>query len=202
MKDQKNNPVLLVVGDDKLGRRLIHHLNENHLAPDLLIDRSTNFKRVLRLLRKRSIGLSLLIKMAFAEYRRKDHKVENQEGIKSNAELQRLAQDKRYEKIYLFRAGLIINKNIISSGVQILNVHCASIPEYGGIGSIDRALKNRDLNQNATLYFITAKIDDGEIVATKQYVMDSSKSFLQNEDIAYEAGIQLLIDELKTINGL
>ncbi|MEE2998335.1 MAG: formyltransferase family protein, partial [Pseudomonadota bacterium] len=44
--------------------------------------------------------------------------------------------------VVLFKCGLLINEVIFSAGIPVLNCHCAKLPEYGGIGSIRRALKN------------------------------------------------------------
>ena len=76
-------------------------------------------------------------------------------------------------------------------GIKILNIHCAKIPEYGGIGVLDRALNNKAYKQEATLHIITERIDDGEIVAVEPYELKKNISYKANEEIAYSAGTQL-----------
>ena len=83
--------------------------------------------------------------------------------------------------MFLFRAGLIINKKVIDTGVKILNTHCARLPQYGGLASISRALKNKDYNQKATLHQVTKKIDSGIIFNELPYELSASKSYFENE---------------------
>jgi folate-dependent phosphoribosylglycinamide formyltransferase PurN len=92
----------------------------------------------------------------------------------------------------LFRAGLIVGPAVLSTGVPVMNIHCARIPEYGGIGSIDRALRDGAYSQCATLHQVTTRIDEGEVHATEPYQLDPADGYCSNEDRAYDAGIRLL----------
>ena len=76
------------------------------------------------------------------------------------------------QRIILFRAGLIINKSVISLGVPLLNVHCAKIPEFGGIGSIAKALRNKSFEQEATLHEVSKKIDEGKVIDTEKFSLN------------------------------
>lgn len=113
--------------------------------------------------------------------------------MRNNDELLHTISRYDIEQVYLFRAGLIINKKILDSGIDILNTHCARIPDYGGLGAIARALKDSSFDQVATLHRVTETIDDGEIVATEPYKLNAALSYRKNEDIAYEAGMRLLL---------
>lgn len=73
-----------------------------------------------------------------------------------------------------------------------MNIHCAKVPEYGGLGSIERAIKNRALEQYATLHQVTTTIDKGEIFDLEPFYLDAQKSYCFNENTAYEAGLRLL----------
>ena len=75
--------------------------------------------------------------------------------------------------------------------MKILNIHCAKIPEYGGIGVLDRALNDKAYNQEATLHIITERIDEGEVITVEPYKLQESLSYRENENIAYDAGIKL-----------
>jgi methionyl-tRNA formyltransferase len=168
-------------------------------APHLLVllDVSSGWKRVFRLLRKKRISPSLLWKMGWAEFRREDRRIQDFGRIRNSRELLQTIRETGAQRVYLFRAGLIIPEGILTSGAEILNVHCASLPRYGGLGSIRRALEDKTWDQEATLHRVEASIDSGEVLRTVKYSLDPRRSYGQNEDLAYEAGIHLLLEELK-----
>jgi methionyl-tRNA formyltransferase len=135
--------------------------------------------------------------MGWAEFWREDHRIQDLNRIRNSQELLQTIGETGAQRVYLFRAGLIIPRGILTSGADILNVHCASLPRYGGLGSIRRALKDKAWDQEATLHRVEASIDAGEVLQTVRYRLDPRRSYGQNEDLAYEAGIQLLLEELK-----
>ena len=189
---------LLVVGDDKIGRNLIDKIDK---IKDLVvfIDASSNFKRLLKLIKKGSLKINWVAQMFLSEFLRKNCVLEKKVArISNNKDILNAISQHNPEQIYLFRAGLIVNKKVLASGVEILNVHCASIPDYGGLGAIPRALNDRVYEQQATLHRVTQNIDRGDIVATKAYLLDPTLPYRLNEDIAYNAGIELLINQLGT----
>ena len=114
-------------------------------------------------------------------------------GIYSNDDLSHIIREKKPSRIILFRAGLIVRKDVIKTGINILNVHAAKVPDYGGIGSIDRALKDKAYEQNASLHVITTRIDEGEVIDKEFFSLNPAVSYLENETIAYNAAILLLI---------
>ena len=115
----------------------------------------------------------------------------------NNAELSDYIRKNKIRRLILFRAGLIINKALLKENVQFLNVHCARIPEYRGLGAIDSALKGGSFDQIAVMHRVTSVIDSGEIVATRKFRLNPKASFKENENIAYNAGIDLIIEQLK-----
>jgi methionyl-tRNA formyltransferase len=184
---------LLIVGNDKLGKRLIYELGSNH-SVFIVVDASTNVNRIWKLIRRQTMPLVALIKMTLAEVIRKNYEIPELPKIYNNKELLKIISDLRIAKIYLFRCGLIINKQIQQSpNLNVLNVHCARLPDYGGVASIYRALKDNAYQQAASLHKVTDKIDEGEILDTEQYTLDSSLPYYKNEDIAYSAGIKILL---------
>jgi folate-dependent phosphoribosylglycinamide formyltransferase PurN len=191
---------LLVVGNDKIGRKLISKIGKRK---DVMIrlDASSDLKRLLKLIGRGSIQIRVLIKMGFAEILRKDYTVESFDRIYNNADLLKAIRAFHIERVYLFRAGLIISKQVLRSRAEILNVHCASIPDYGGLGSIAKALHDHAYDQEATLHRVTEKIDEGEVIATVPYKLDKNILYRKNEDMAYDAGIQLMINELSKLAG-
>jgi len=182
--------LLVVVGNDKLGRWFINSIEADKYH--IVIDESSSIKRIIKLIKKKVIKPSLLFKMTIANLFRKDFPLKHQyQHIKTNAELIQIIKDNKIEQVVLFRGGLIVNQDILNLGIKILNIHCAKIPEYGGIGVIDRALNDKAYEQEATLHIVTEKIDDGEVVAVEPYKLNQNLSYRENENIAYAAGITL-----------
>jgi folate-dependent phosphoribosylglycinamide formyltransferase PurN len=162
----------------------------------VVTDTSTSLKRLFNLIRRGAITPNLLVKMALAEFLRRDYKAPEVQRVHSNSDLLKIIREHKIEKIFLFRVSLIINKRAIGSGAEILNVHCARIPDYGGLGAIMRALRDGAYDQVATLHRVNERIDEGEIIATVPYKLDRNLSYRENEEIAYEAGIQLILTQL------
>lgn len=186
---------LLVVGDDRLGRKLLARLQGNtRVLP--VFDRSSSLKRVVKLLRRRVLSPGGVARMALAEYRRPDYPRPPLGEVRSNADLAELIAREKPARVYLFRAGLIIGRKVLGSGAEILNVHCARVPEYGGLGSIGRALRDGAVDQAASLHRVTEAIDRGEVLATRPYRLDPARSYAENENAAYDAGIELLVETL------
>jgi methionyl-tRNA formyltransferase len=185
---------LLIAGNDKLSGKLIAQFQQNQQLR-IILDKSTNAKRAWQLYRKERFKLIWLLKMTLAELARESSHISISDHIRNNDELLHLIRQYRIERVYLFRASLIISKKILRLGVDILNTHCARIPDYGGLAAIPRALRDGAFDQVATLHRITQKIDEGEIIETEPYQLNPDLSYRRNEDIAYQAGIRLLVKQ-------
>ena len=188
---------LLIIGSDKIGRKCVFNLNQHGVDFNrvyTIVDRSTNIKRVLNLVVNGRISLQCLFKMAMADLIRKNYpEFKFNSDINNNNEVYNLLKNIPFDSVYLFRAGLIINKKVLSLGGRFFNVHCASIPEYAGLCSIYRALKDGAYFQKACMHVVTTTIDDpSRIVDYEPYELDPMKSYSINEDAAYDAGIKLL----------
>jgi methionyl-tRNA formyltransferase len=190
----ENMKCMILAGDDKLGRRLLNTIND----PDVLkvTDTSFSLNRIFTLIKNRRISPFLLLKMSQAELMRKDSPAVETPTIKSNNDLLEIINKNEIDAVFMFRVGLYINKDVITSRAKIINFHCARLPEYGGLGVIDRAIKDGALDQEATMYYISKKIDNGETIATRPYQLRSTVSYLENEDTAFSAGIHLMQDQL------
>ncbi len=188
---------LVIVGNDKIGGEALQKIISIK-GIDIFCDRSTNLNRVFRLIRRRKISFILVMKMYLAEIQRKGKKPGKKiPTIKSNQNLFERIKENKYKKIILFRAGLIVNKKIIDSGIDIYNIHAASLPAFAGIGSINKALILKAYSQSATLHRLTESIDSGEIISEIGYTLDPSKSYLANENIAYSSAIKLLVNTIE-----
>ena len=188
---------LLILGRDKICRKCTYYLDTHGIdwtRLDVVIDASTDFKRVYKLLRRGRMPLRSYAAMAWAELFRKQYPdIEAMETIRSNASLCELIQANAYQNVYLFRVGLIIGKKVLATGPRFLNLHCASIPAYGGLASIYRALRDNALDQEACLHVVTPQIDDdAEILDKESFRLDRAVSYAKNEEVAYEAGMHLL----------
>lgn len=183
---------LLLLGNDKIAGEALGRVKRNE-SLHVYVDHSTNWRRIAKLLWKKSITPSLLLKMAVCEYARQGTKPAScLPPINSNAELLREIVKTESTRLVLFRAGLIINNQLLKAPVKIINIHAASIPEYGGIGSISKALQEGSLTQFACAHVVTKTIDRGLIIKTQPYKLDLNASYCQNERKAYNAAIQLL----------
>ena len=183
---------LIILGNDRLSQLAISKIgSSDNLC--ILIDRSTNLKRIYKLVIKKKITLSILIKMFFCELQRKKfNNLNSFESIRNNKTLLDYIKRNNIKKIILFRAGLIINKVLIKKRITILNIHAAKVPKYGGIGSIQKALKDKDFNQYASLHHVTTAIDKGKVLDKEKYKLLASKSYCFNENIAYQSALKLL----------
>ena len=186
---------VLIVGDDKVGRKLISRLESAGCNVTIYLDRSTSVRRVVRLLRRRRLAVRHFIKMALAAFTRPDVSTRDYPAIRSNADLLDVLGDESPDAVYLFRAGLVIERSIIDAGVPLLNVHCADVPAYGGLAAIPRAIDDGAWSQHATLHRVVERIDGGEVIRTEPFEMRKENSYRENEDIAYDASIRLLLDE-------
>jgi methionyl-tRNA formyltransferase len=190
--------IMLILGGDRIALRALGEIcvSENLTV---VLDKSTSIKRVLRLLIKRRLKLFVLLKMVLCEFFRVKPQVSISHfpSIKNNQDLLDLIDKCSPEKIFLFRAGLVINEKVIARGIPLMNIHCAKVPEYGGLGSIDRAITDRAVEQNATLHQVTVAIDRGATVDIEPFTLDLTKGYCFNENIAYQAGLRLL---KRTIN--
>lgn len=185
---------LLILGNDKIAGSALTKINNIDKDTKIIIDRSTNFKRIKRLIQKKILKPSLIFKMALNEIARKDKKPNKKlSGISSNTDILKIIQDFSPDRLILFRAGLIINKEILNTGIPVLNIHAATVPDFGGLGSIDMALKSKVYNQSACLHIVTSRIDEGAVIDKEDYALDPKANYFLNEEIAYNAAIKLLL---------
>ncbi len=190
---------IVVVGNDRICRGLVARLSRSRRHYILLIDKSMTLQRVWRVLSRGRLRLRDFVRMAVAELMRANPEIPQSlefSSIRNNADLLEQILIHQATTVYLFRAGLIINKSILERDVEVLNLHCAKIPEYGGLAAIARALRDKAYEQFATLHRVTEAIDRGEVVRQIPYRLSPTLSYRENEDLAYETGIQLLLDEL------
>jgi len=189
---KKEDQVLVLVGNDKRGRAFLAQESQNYSVRFAIYAGSHSPKRVLSLLRKGSLSLSVVIKMTWAEMIRPYHKIPSLQKVQTNSDLLRLIEEDQINQVVLYRVGLIIRRKVLQTGATVYNIHCARLPEYGGLMALQRALDKKDYQQEATLHVVNEKVDDGETINTVPFLLDEKKSYKKNEDTAFEAGENLL----------
>src|SRR4051812_396296 len=103
---------LLVVGNDRICRA---YLQQNPLPQGVTVavDKSTDAFRVLKLLRSGSLSIGLVVRMFLADRERPDAPPIVGTSISSSAQLRQMVRRLNPDSIILFRAGLIIRKDLI-----------------------------------------------------------------------------------------
>lgn len=193
--------ILLVVGSDKIGNNAIKKIEENKISQhvNIVIDNSSNFTRLIKLIKRQVVSPYLVGLMFFSELMRKRKKINHYRKLRNKDDLKTLITNQKPEIVLLFRCGLILNKSLIDLIPKCYNIHASKLPEYGGIGTIYKSLKNRDYDQEATLHEVDIKIDSGKVIDTMPYKLNKNNSYHINEKIAYEAGTDLLLKSLKEL---
>ena len=189
---------LVVAGDDKQGRTALWALagGAGPAGNGLALDGTHRLGRTFRLLKRGSLRPGWILNMAAAEFSRPAVPSGPWPKVSNNAGLEALARSQGAGRILLYRAGLIVGSRLLASGLEILNIHCASLPLYGGLGALPRALEAGDLDQEACLHRVEARIDAGPVLDREPYRLDPQKSYRENEDTAYAAGRILLLRAL------
>lgn len=200
MADSTNvDPVkrILIVSDDKIGRAALTEL-QHVPVEQIWLDRSSNIHRVFSLLVKRRVPLQTFFKMFVANLLRPSVKlVRDYPVIQNNDDLLQRLEKIGPAELVLFRAGLIVNRHVLGKTVSVVNIHCARLPDFGGLGVIANALKQKEYRQCATLHQVTVRIDEGKVLREWPYELNPEVSYFQNEQTAYAAGIALLKDLMK-----
>ncbi len=192
--------VLLVISSDKIAARAIATVSVPRNVK-IVVDRSASSKRVVKLIRKGSLTIPLIIKMILAELRRPRFATFYQKyyEIRSNKDLIDIISREKCSTILLFRAGLIINKKVLAATERVLNIHSASLPKYGGLGVLQRAINDKAWEQNSTLHIVSTAIDEGEVLDVEPYTLHPDNSYYANEEVAYAAGAKLLERTLRRL---
>ncbi len=188
---------LVLIGNDKWGRKFLAKESENYSVSFALEAGSRSLKRIMKLLRKGSLSFSTLIKMTLAEFARPAYPAPNLPYIKNNDDLLQLIQTNSIDQVVLYHVGMIIRRKVLQTGVKVYNIHCARLPEYGGLMAIQRALDKGDLQQEATLHIVNEQVDSGATLKTVPFLLDAEKSYGANEDTAFDAGERLILSFLE-----
>lgn len=191
--------IILIIGDDKMGRRAIANLSK--AFPNIMIyrNRSGNPARIAKLIKNKSLPLPSLLYMVLAEIYRPNLEVPDYPLLCTNQEVRDMLVHEKPDEVICFRAGLVLTEKTLACEPTFLNLHCADLPKWGGLGTIYKALKAGAYNQNACLHEMVGKIDAGQIYYRQPYKLDPFISYKANEDRSIESGIILLKNYLSEV---
>lgn len=196
----KNAKILCITSNDAWGAqaaRLGARYTNVLVARDV---RSLSISRVLKLLFKRehacaresSLRLSTVFRQLGAMLQRVKEPCSFAAEVACSADILRICQIENASVVILFRAGIYINRQLLETVPQVFNIHCADIYRYGGLNAIGRIRANKERRQWATLHRVTPRIDEGPVVALKEYRLNPAMAYCSMEDAAYHAGLLLL----------
>lgn len=180
---------IFIIGDDKLGHAAVNDLGRDEAV---WLNDTLDLLRVFKLARIGAISPLAIIKMAIANRKRQNVETRVLPSVKTNNEVKKIINTETPDRVVCFRAGLVLNRSVLGMGPQFLNVHCAELPEFSGLGALPRALRANRLQQNACLHQMSTKIDSGRVLAREPFLLLKSASYRENEDLAYSAGRKLL----------
>ena len=119
-------------------------------------------------------------------------------GVASSADILRICRTEAIKAVVLYRAGIYINRQLLEAVPQVFNIHCADIYRYGGLNAIGRIRADKERRQWATLHRVTPRIDEGPVIALKEYRLNPAMAYCSMEDAAYLAGLELLEELFKS----
>lgn len=192
-----------MVGEDALGREALWSLDEQGLRPPYAIDCSSSARRVVRLLQHRRIRADDVARMAYSELLRRWRGETRQPpwepafSFRTNAELLDQLEALKPQRVVMYRAGLVIGRAVLETGIPIFNIHCAMVPDFGGLASIPRAIRAAAWEQDACLHRVVESIDSGEVLAREPFVLDGRARYSANEEVSYAAGRRLLVRTIR-----
>ena len=73
----------------------------------------------------------------------------------------------------------IISKKFIREfRKKIINVHPSLLPNYKGLDTYNRVLKNKEKKTGCTIHFINEKLDDGKIINKKFFFINKNENLV------------------------
>jgi hypothetical protein len=184
--------IVLIIGDDKLGHRAVADLLPRYPNVPIYLNRSRNPKRLYKIVRKNIGLLWYFIQLFWAEYRRTDTDIPSMSIIENSQDVLDMIAREKPGTVICFRAGLVFGKNLLGSGPRFLNLHYADLPLWGGLASLPRALNAKAYDQHACLHEMVLEIDGGDVLHRQFYRMDPKRTYRENEDVGFDAGLTLL----------
>ena len=173
----------------------LQKLTKNNFLPNFAIVMRSKSKDVFRLIAKEN-KLHFFDKFSdFASVLNR-YKIPYMESDAENCNDEEIIKiiKQRKEKYFIYTGGGILKDEILSLGKKFIHVHPGIVPEYRGSTCIYYSIIN-DSRCGATAFFMSQKIDTGDIIAKKTF----KKPNIPNIDYEYDCHIRssLLIDIIK-----
>ena len=94
----------------------------------------------------------------------------------------------------------ILSKNFIKKFKgKIVNIHPSLLPNYKGLNTYKRALKNKEKFTGCTVHYVTNKLDSGKVILQKKVKIKKNetedslkKRILEQEHILYSEAIRFI----------
>ncbi|PLX30225.1 MAG: hypothetical protein C0582_01575 [Alphaproteobacteria bacterium] len=114
---------ILIIGDDRMGRRAISSIRA--AFPDIMIyrNRSNSLTRVTKLVKKKIIPFPALLQMVWAELRRPALAEPNFPVLYTNQAIRDMLAREKPDEVICFRAGLVLTEKTLACAPDFLNVH-------------------------------------------------------------------------------
>jgi len=96
--------------------------------------------------------------------------------------------------------GQILPKVVLEiPGLYSINLHSSLLPKYRGAAPINRAVLNGETVTGVTIFRMTERMDEGDIIAQREVAVEDTDTALTLNDKLSKAGADLLINALGLI---
>ena len=127
---------LLVTTDSKLTRILFESVFPKSSDVIIVVDKCSDFRRTCKVVFKKFDFLNSLTENGNSEFSQKARKrIAADHEAHDHTELLTLFNKYNPDRMILFRAGLILKRRMFPEDACIVNIHCATLPGYGGLGA-------------------------------------------------------------------
>ena len=65
---------------------------------------------------------------------------------------------------------------------KIINIHPSLLPDYRGLNTHKRAIKNKEKYSGCTVHFVNSKLDSGKIILQKKVRIKKNETFKSLEE--------------------
>ncbi len=99
--------------------------------------------------------------------------------------------------------GKIIPEKLINfPKYRLINLHPSLLPRYRGATPIESAILNGDRKTGCSLIYVEKKLDAGDILAVREYLLEGRENSMELRRILSEIGAEMTIDLLENVNNI
>jgi methionyl-tRNA formyltransferase len=186
---------LLITSDIILATEIQNEFGLNNFQ--IVLDKSPQLLRTIKLIFRRKLTVGQVLKIYMCRNRMKKKSVDysSKLTVTNQYELLDIVENFKPELLVAIQCSMIFNVSRFPTKLKMLNIHGASLPQYGGLGALFRAIADESYNQECVLHLLTNDIDKGKTLASIKYYLDPNLSYCQNYERSIIAG-KKLIEEL------